>query len=241
MLTLTRPNAAAAWPAAMSHALAYQGPERRTSGLATRLLTLMLDEIDYGVLLLAQDHRVVHANHAAQAELAGPYPLHLLGRELRADCPRDVVPLQDALRNASERGLRKLLTIGEPERRVGLSVVPLGLPGELPEHEAAILVVLGRRQVCSGLAVQAFARAHALSAGEEQVLRCLCEGLRPTEIAERNGVKIATVRTQISSARAKTGADSIRDLVQRVALLPPLVSTLRRALDASRSPAASVA
>ena len=46
-------------------------------------------------------------------------------------------------------------------------------------------------------------------------------------IAERQGVGLATIRTQIGSVRAKTGAASIRALVRQVAMLPPLVSALQ--------------
>jgi DNA-binding CsgD family transcriptional regulator len=38
---------------------------------------------------------------------------------------------------------------------------------------------------------------------------------------------MATVRSQIGSIRAKTGAESIRELVRRVAVLPPMRSALR--------------
>jgi DNA-binding CsgD family transcriptional regulator len=59
------------------------------------------------------------------------------------------------------------------------------------------------------------------------VLEHLCGGVRPTEIAQRQGVAVSTVRTQIGSIRAKTGATSIRELVRQVAVLPPLVGALR--------------
>ena len=42
---------------------------------------------------------------------------------------------------------------------------------------------------------------------------------------------VSTVRTQISSVRAKTGAASIRALVKQVAQLPPMVGALRRCND----------
>lgn len=204
------------------HTTGYQGPERRGNGLAARLLTLMLDEVDYGLLLLHEDRHVVHANHAARAELRGEHPLQLLGGELRTRCARDIAPLHEALHKACRQGLRRMLSVGEDGQRIGLSVVPMAPAGQA----ATALVMLGRPQV-SALSVQAFARAHGLSPGEEQVLRALCDGLRPSAIAERNGVKIATVRTQIASVRAKTQAQSIRDLVQQVARLPPLVGALR--------------
>jgi len=216
---------------------AYQGPERRGgNALLTRLMSLMLDEVDYGLLLLGDNCRVLHANHAARASLSAPqHPLQLLGHELRARFAKDAAPLHQALQAAASRGLRRLLTLGEGAQRAGVAIVPLGaeLAAMAGRVAPATLVVLGRREVCGGLSVQGFAREHRLSPSEAQVLALLCEGCCPNEIAERHGVKIATVRTQISNIRAKTGTDSIRDLVQQVAVLPPLVGALRRQADMS--------
>ena len=219
---------------ALGQALGYHGPERRGgAALLTRLMTLMLDEIDYGLLLLGDGGRVLHANHAARSSLGAPlHPLQLQGHELRTRLQKDAAPLHQALHAAASRGLRKLMTVGEGAQRAGIAIVPLlATPGH---HAAAAptvpatLLVLGRREVCGGLSVQGFAREYRLSPSEAQVLSALCEGCSPNEIAERHGVKIATVRTQIANIRAKTGADSIRDLVQQVAVLPPMVGALRR-------------
>lgn len=217
-----RPPEMALAALALGQALGYRGPERRSSATSlTRLLAQMLDEVDYGLLLLADDRRVLHLNHAARTILgAAQHPLQLLDRQLRARFAKDAAPLQQALQAAASRGLRRLLTLGEGAQRAGVAIVPLG-------SEPATLVVLGRREVCGGLSVQGFAREHKLSPSEAQVLALLCEGCSPNEIAERHGVKIATVRTQIANIRAKTGADSIRDLVQQVAVLPPMVGALR--------------
>jgi DNA-binding CsgD family transcriptional regulator len=51
--------------------------------------------------------------------------------------------------------------------------------------------------------------------------------VRPTAIARQQNVAVSTVRTQIGSIRAKTGAGSISELVRQVAVLPPLVGALR--------------
>jgi DNA-binding CsgD family transcriptional regulator len=221
----------------LSQALGYRGPERRGgAALLTRLMTVMLDEIDYGLLLLADGGRVLHANHAARSSLEAPqHPLQLQGHELRTRLQKDAAPLHQALHAAASRGLRKLLTVGEGTQRAGIAIVPLlATPGS---HAAAAptvpatLMVLGRREVCGDLSVQGFAREYRLSPSEAHVLSALCEGCCPNEIAERHGVKIATVRTQIANIRAKTGADSIRDLVQQVAVLPPMVGALRRQAD----------
>jgi DNA-binding CsgD family transcriptional regulator len=206
---------------------AYRGPERRATGSqGARWLALMLDEIDYGMVLLSEAGQVLHVNHAAKAELDGDHPLQLQGRELRARLPQDVAPLGDALQ-AAQRGLRRLLTLGEREGPLSLAVVPLGALATGAGQ--ATLLLLGKRRVCERLSVQWFARTHALTPAETRVLEALCQGMEPREVAEQNGVGLATVRTQIGSIRAKTGTDSIRDLVRRVAVLPPMVSSLRAA------------
>lgn len=207
---------------------AYRGPERRAANAACqRWLAAVLDEIDYGLLLLDGDGQVLLVNHAARQELDAEHPLQLLGCELRARHPRDVAPLHAALDGAVRRGLRKLLTLGADDGAVGISVVPLRATGD--DDNTATLVMLGRRRVVGELAVQAFARANGLTPGETRVLVALCDGLRPARAAALHGVAISTVRSQIGSIRIKTGASSIRDLLHKVASLPPLMGTLRQA------------
>lgn len=206
--------------------LRYAGPERRAgASMAWRWLTATLDEIDYGVLLLDERGRGIHINHVALRELDEQHPLQLAGRELRARRPVDASLLEAALAGCAQRGLRKLLTLGDAAQQVCVSVVPLERAG--PEGQGVVLVMLGKRQVCAELAVQGFARHHDLTPGETRVLMALCAGVEPAEAAEMHGVAISTVRTQIGSIRTKTGASSIRALVRRVAVLPPLMGVLR--------------
>lgn len=226
-------------PGWTSGAAGYRGPDRRRGSPANlplpsaeplrdggSFLARMLDEIDYGMLLVNGDAQVVYLNHMARHELDGDHPLQLHGRMLRATQAQDIAPLFDALA-AAQRGLRRLLMLGSGELRVSVSVVPLGAQAGLLGAAGATLLVLGKRQVCEKLSVQGFARSLSLTPAETRVLELLCSGVRPTEVAERQGVAVSTVRTQIGSIRAKTGAGSIRELVRQVAVLPPLVGALR--------------
>ena len=210
----------------------YDGPDRRaqSAGLGG-CLTRMLDEIDYGMLLVGAEGQVAYLNHAARLELDSEHPLQITSRTLRAQRPQDVAPLCDALA-AAQRGLRKLVTLGSGAQRVSVSVVPLpGGTGLRQEDRApATLLVLGKRQVCEQLSVQGFARSVGLTPTESRVLELLCSGVRPTEVARQQGVAVSTVRTQIGSIRAKTGAGSISELVRQVAVLPPMVGALRGGL-----------
>jgi len=211
----------------------YHGPERRSAvALGWRWLAAALDEIDYGVLLLDEDAQLLHVNRAARAELDAGHPLQLLGRELRAREPRDVAPLHAAIHGAQQRGLRRLLTLGEGAHQAGVSVVPLPALGS--DDLGATLVILGRRQVGAELALQGFAHSHRLTPGETRVLAGLCRGETPNAIAASHGVMISTVRAQIGSIRQKTGAPSIRALLRQVAVLPPLMGVLlSRGLNAA--------
>lgn len=190
-----------------------------------RCYEMMLDEIDYGVLLLDADAQVLHMNHAARGELDALHPLQLLGRQLRAREAADMLRLQDALQAAARQGLRRLLLLGGETHRVAVAVVPLGLPargGSVPTQ-----LSMGKRQMCGGLGVHWFARDHGLTLAETRVLEGLSEGLQPCVIAARYGVGISTIRSQIGSIRQKTRCDSIGALVRQVAVLPPLVGALR--------------
>ena len=204
----------------------YGGPERRSAAhLQHQRMAQMLDTLDYGMLLIADDGQVSHVNKAARRDMDDMHPLQLDGGQLQARQVQDITPLRDALLGATQRGLRRLLQLGDGRERVSVAVVPLpalgadGLPG------AAVL--LGKRQVCEELTVDWFARANSLTMAETAVIKGLCADYTPQQIAERQGVGLATIRTQIGSIRQKTGACSIRALVRQVALLPPLVSALQ--------------
>ncbi len=206
-------------------------PPRLPAAAATAAPTLagwyemMLDEIDYGVLLLGGEGQVLHLNHAARCELDAQHPLQLLGRQLRTRYPADGEQLYDALQAASQRGLRRLLMLGQDAHRVAVAVVPLRSAGA--GTHGATQLSMGKRHMCGGLSVQWFARSNGLTLAETRVLEALSEGLQPTDIATRFGVGISTIRSQIGSIRSKMRCDSIGALVRQVAVLPPLVGALR--------------
>jgi len=204
----------------------YAGPERRgASSLQHRRMAQMLDTLDYGMLLISETLDVSHINKAARRDMDTQHPLQWMGGQLHARLVRDQQPLRDALVGATQRGLRRLLQLGDERQRISVAVVPLPALGA--DDQAGAAVLLGKRQVCEALTVEWYARAHGLTMAETTVIKGLCADLTPQEIAARQGVGLATIRTQIGSIRIKTGANSIRALVQQVALLPPLVSALQ--------------
>lgn len=186
----------------------------------------ILDELGHGVLLLGPDLHLMLINRLAEAELTEQHPLMLEGRQLQARDAQDDLRLQEALQGASQRGLQRLLPLGQGLQRISLRVVPLGADSLLGGARP-VMLQLNRRHVCEPLSLQWFAREYGLTSAETDVLQRLCQGQTPRQIAEARQVGLATVRAQIGSIREKTGAGSIRELGQMLAMLPPMVSRLR--------------
>ena len=217
-------------PAMAQRSRGYAGPERRgAASLQHRRMAQMLDTLDYGMLLIGENLDVSHINKAARRDMDDHHPLQWVGGQLQARLQKDQQPLRDALVGATQRGLRRLLQLGDSQgpgrQRISVAVVPLPALGV--DEQPGAVVLLGKRQVCEELTVEWFARSHGLTMAETTVIKGLRADLTPHESAARQGVGLATIRTQIGSIRIKTGAGSIRALVQQVALLPPLVSALQ--------------
>lgn len=204
----------------------YIGPERRSviSAPMTRWLTRMLDETQHGMLLVTPYSEVRHANKAARDELTRGHSLRVSGGEILAAERDQHGALLQALAEGG-RSRRRLITLGSGANALPIAVVPLG-EGD-PHAEGLVLLLLGRRQGQEALTLDFYARTQGLTRAEARVLQSLCDGLRPKEVARQFDVAVSTVRTQISSIRAKTQTASIRDLVSLVSALPPITSAMR--------------
>jgi len=208
-----------------AHPRRYVGPERRApSAREHRRSAQLMDALDYGLLLLNGQAHVVHINQAARRDLDASHPLLVVGGELRTRHAHDAATLREAIAEAAQRGLRRLLRLGDSLEHITVAVVPLPTPGA--NVARAVLLVLGKRQLCEELTVDWYARSQGLTPAETAVIRGLCANLSPQQIAERQGVGLATIRSQIGSIRLKTGLGGIRALVREVAMLPPLVGAL---------------
>ena len=88
------------------------------------------------------------------------------------------------------------------------------------------LLVFPKQQLCDTTTITLFARERGLTGTEGQVLALVCKGLRPSQIASSHGVQVCTVRSQLRSIRQKTASDSVRELVEKVSVLPPMARHL---------------
>jgi len=200
-------------------------PAEPSATAPTSVLTRVLDQLDYGVMIVTDKARVRFANRVALRDCtSATHAIRVSEGHLHARQEREQQSLMRALA-ASRTGRRSLVTFSSHEPLLSVAIVPVHESGMAsPEYTA--LVVLGRRQVCEPLSVEFFAREHRLTAAETVVLRGLAGGKRPAQIAREAGVAMSTVRTQITSIRLKTGARSIGELVRLVTVMPPIVPVL---------------
>jgi len=207
---------------------------------STALLMRVLDEIDYGLLLVDATGALRYANQLGLQEVLGSGPLQLVQGRLQARYAADQTTLHLALADA-QRGRRRLFTAGHNGGSVSVAAVPM--PScEADSGETLALLVFGKRNASETLTVDFYARANGLTTAEVNVLKGLCSGVKPKEIAREQGVAISTVRSHICSIRIKTQTGSIRDLINRVAVLPPITPAMKTcaAFSGGAEPRASV-
>ncbi|MBS0444710.1 MAG: helix-turn-helix transcriptional regulator [Proteobacteria bacterium] len=193
------------------------------------LYVRMLDEIDYGVALVGASGQLRYANQLGQRALGSMATLCLAEGLVQTVLDDEQPLLRHALIEAS-RGLRRLLTLGPAGRRASIAIVPVHVAADGTAEEGLAMLMFGKQPASETLTLDFFARTHRLTTAEASVLHGLCAGERPKEIAKKVGVAISTVRTQIGSIRIKTQTGSIRELVNRVAALPPITPAMKSAV-----------
>jgi DNA-binding CsgD family transcriptional regulator len=181
-----------------------------------RLRANLVDEIDCGLIVCDGDGSVRLVNRSAERELASARLL-ARGRD-RLVCHGTASP--------SLEGRRQLVTLSLGNDRLVLLVAPLQPHGD---DEPLVLVMLGRRGLCSALALEMLSSVHGLTLAERRVLAALLDETAPRQIAKAHGVALSTVRTQITSIRNKLGVRSVEALLVRAGEVPQVPSALRQA------------
>jgi DNA-binding CsgD family transcriptional regulator len=193
----------------------------------------VLEEIDYGMLLVTPGGDLQHANHLARKELERERFMRIQNDHLVGQTPWQTEELTRGIQSAAI-GRRQLIVLRHEQEQLHVACVPLF--HAFDEGRGAVLLMLGRQAGTQNLSVTFFSRSHSLTPTEEAVLKSLCDGLDVHEIAAAKGVSEYTVRTHVRSLRDKTGINSIRGLIQRVAALPPVVPLSLSALGGYMAP-----
>ncbi len=190
------------------------------------LLARLLDEVDFGMLLVAEDGSLRFGNQLGRNELGGGGALQLEGGKVHACRSKDQPTLLSALHDA-RRGRWRMFNLEVDDGVMQFFAVPMSDAADL--RAGLALLLFGQRSTAESLTVDFFAQKYALTGAETQVLKSLCRGLDPRDIAAHQHVKISTIRSQICSIRVKTQCGSIRELLGRVWSLPPIRPRMRPA------------
>jgi DNA-binding CsgD family transcriptional regulator len=220
----------------LSHQQGFIGqrPPLALSQESGQLLSNALDEIACGVIIVDGQGHVQHCNLAGQMILQRGQLLKEDGRILQATEPADASRLLEALAKALQ-GKRSMLTLGSAAQST-VAVVPLDRQDRFaqantsataqPAPSSRIALIFSRTGMCETLMMSFFARAYLLTRSEEQILSLICVGHTAPEMAKQLRVGEATVRTHIRSICQKTHSHGIREVVKRLALLPPLMAAV---------------
>jgi DNA-binding CsgD family transcriptional regulator len=183
------------------------------------VLAQVADALAWPLFLVRPDGLLLHANLAGRELLRKGRALHLApDHRLQPTAVRRRQAMIEALRAASV-GQQRVVLLG-PAGPAGFSatVTPLTSPEGSP---GPLLLALAPAEA-PGSDSDDFSAMHGLSAAESRVMRRLALGESSSRAALALGVKPATVRTQVVSIRRKTGHGSVFELLQALAVMPPL-------------------
>lgn len=189
------------------------------SDARSALLGLLVDELANGALVINENGKILYANLAARREMAHGAMIKDKDGQLHLLSPAAGKAFQGA-REQAAIGLRSLLTLSAEDMNATMSVVPLKAPSGGPYEHIALF--LSRASVCEPGVLGYFARSYSLTPTEQRVLVFLCHCLSTPEIAIQMKIAVSTVRSHVRSLCIKTSCSGARELIQRVAVLPPL-------------------
>lgn len=189
------------------------------SDASQEVLSQLFDELSHGVVVISEHRRILHINEAARHELERCGVLHAMNGELQALSPVDGKTLQAALAKAAT-GKRSLIRLAASGMGLTLSVIPLKRESDSAAERMALF--FARTGLNDSGMFGFFARSHGLTPTEEQVLVMLCRSLSTPEIAVQMKVAVSTIRSHVRSLCAKTVSSGVRELVNRIAVLPPV-------------------
>jgi DNA-binding CsgD family transcriptional regulator len=181
-----------------------------------------METISLGVLLAAEDGRVLFANHAGEEILRHAFGLREHGGRLQATYPGANAELQNHIRSAARASLGRSSDAGGLLRlpRAGhnplsLSIYPFMAPhlsngGTVPA--ALVFVSAPEQQVTPSR--DALAQMYRLTGAEARLFEALLVGERLQDYAERSSLSLQTVKTQLARLFDKTGHARQTDLVR---------------------------
>jgi DNA-binding CsgD family transcriptional regulator len=191
------------------------------AGLAN-LLMRVLDEVDYALMLFKGDQTLSCSNHMARVMLGR-------GGRLKTRVAARQSELEAGFIRAGQ-GIRCMLQIhalNDEDPAQAVALVPMGHPAQWTDQGVPVLLIACRPSLCAPLSLRFFAQTHGLTRTEEAVLADLVQGQDIEDIARHRNMAMATARSHVKQLRLKTRSSSMREMLGKLAVLPPVVSAVR--------------
>ena len=203
--------------------------------LEAHALSATLNNFQTGVIVVATDGRVLHANDAARAMFDSGGPVRSINGHLTTYKPEADEELAHALALAcnNEAGIGAsgigIALIGPSGEAAVAHVLPLAT-GDLrtrlmPTATAAVFVSKSDNPLPTDM--NAIGQAFALTPAERQLLEHLAQGATLTEVSSTLGISLATAKTHLSHIFSKTGVTRQSDLIALVNRLMPQIKRPR--------------
>jgi DNA-binding CsgD family transcriptional regulator/PAS domain-containing protein len=179
-----------------------------------------LDALPHAVIVVTSDRRIRYMNSAAISLLRNSTEIRV-----RADCldafSAQVAPqLAQCVRMACTPGetsdplpIYAFDSDGRPTLEIRVAPLQAHLTSGFGPQTQPLAIVLPKHRFGNIARSNTDQRPFSLSRAEMDVATALASGLSPAEYADRAGVRISTVRSQIKAILAKTGARRIADIV----------------------------
>lgn len=174
-------------------------------------------------VVVARDRRILFGNHAADKLLSDSALGLVRQARLCAAEASELVALEAALGVCQARRFGQApsrlprLTVrlqGQPNAGVVARVVPC--PSALHGPSAAAVVFISREGKAPVGLREVVSTLYHLTSAEALLVEALSQGQDPRAFAEKRGVSIATVRTQLRAVFAKTGTRGQSELIKLV-------------------------
>ena len=178
--------------------------------------------------VLTQNARILDCDYRAQSFLSAGNVLHMLGGQLYCTDTNLQPNFNSALKETAGSGRTANILLHSPEqpgKRFSLTLTRMqsrpsaakaGESAKIPDILCLVAPLDGRRIATARQLMDFF----QLSAAEARLARAICHGDSVEEYARDQGLRLPTVRTQLSSIFNKTGTERQASLVRLIAGIP---------------------
>lgn len=185
-----------------------------------------LEQSNLATLAISSHGQVIWCNRQGMALLRGAKWLReYRGRLCACDADRDAA-LQRAIRDVRATGRPGNVNLALPATGEQCCATLVALTHHLnqglPDHSAALLVVVTTNDARRLASARQLMQLFGLTPAEARLTRALAGGESLESYANAEGIKKTTVRTQLQGAFAKTATATQKDLVRLIVSLHPV-------------------